>query len=28
MTRDVIKKYIEHHSNLTQGPAQLDFKLR
>ena len=28
MTRDVIKKYIEHHSNLTQGPAQLDFMLR
>jgi len=28
MTRDVIKKYIEDHSNLTQGPAQLDLKLR
>jgi putative transposase len=28
ITPDVIKKYIEHHSNLTQGPAQLDLKLR
>ena len=28
MTRDVIEKYIEHHRDLTQGPAQLDLKLR
>ena len=28
MTRDVIEQYIEHHRELTQGPAQLEFKLR
>lgn len=28
MTREVIEKYIEHHRNVTQGPAQLEFKLR
>jgi putative transposase len=28
MTRDVIEKYIEHHRDLEQGPAQLDLKLR
>ena len=28
MTREVIEKYIEHHRNTTQGPAQLEFKLR
>ena len=28
MTRDVIKKYIQHHRDLAQGPAQLDLKLR
>jgi putative transposase len=28
MTRDVIEQYIEHHRDLTQGPAQLEFKLR
>ena len=28
MTRAVIEKYIEHHRDITQGPAQLDFKLR
>jgi putative transposase len=28
MTRDVIEQYIEHHGELTQGPAQLEFKLR
>jgi len=28
MTRDVIVKYIEHHRELEQGPAQLDLKLR
>ena len=28
MTRDVIKKNIEHHRNLEQGPAQLELKLR
>lgn len=28
MTREVIEKYIEHHRNVTQGPAQLAFKLR
>ena len=27
MTRDVIEKYIQHHRNLEQGPAQLGFKL-
>ena len=28
MTRDVIEKYIEHHRDLEQGPAQLELKLR
>ena len=28
MTREVIEKYIEHHRNLEQGPAQLELKLR
>ena len=28
MTRDVIEKYIEHHRDLKQGPAQLNLKLR
>jgi putative transposase len=28
MTRDVVEKYIEHHRDLEQGPAQLEFKLR
>jgi putative transposase len=28
MTRDVIEKYIEHHRDLKQGPAQLELKLR
>ena len=28
MTRDVIEKYIEHHRELKQGPAQLELKLR
>jgi putative transposase len=28
MTREVIEKYIDHHRHLTQGPAQLEFKLR
>jgi putative transposase len=28
MTRDVIAKYIEHHRELEQGPAQLALKLR
>ena len=28
MTRDVVEKYIEHHRDLEQGPAQLGFKLR
>ena len=28
MTCDVIEKYIEHHRDLQQGPAQLDLKLR
>jgi putative transposase len=28
MTREVIEKYIEHHRDLKQGPAQLEFKLR
>jgi putative transposase len=27
-TREVVEKYIEHHRNITQGPAQLDLKLR
>ena len=28
MTRDVIARYIEHHRELEQGPAQLALKLR
>ncbi len=28
MTRDVIEKYIKHHHELEQGPAQLALKLR
>ena len=28
MTREVIQKYIEHHHELEQGPAKLEFKLR
>jgi len=28
MTREVIEKYIKHHRELEQGPAQLDLKLR
>ena len=28
MTRDVIEKYIAHHHDLEQGPAQLVLKLR
>ena len=28
MTREVVEQYIEHHRNLKQGPAQLEFKLR
>jgi putative transposase len=28
MTRAVIEKYIEHHRDITQGPAQLEIKLR
>ena len=28
MTREVIQQYIEHHHELEQGPAQLEFKLR
>ena len=28
MTRDVIEKYIEHHRDFKQGPAQLKLKLR
>ncbi|MGA2532110.1 MAG: IS200/IS605 family transposase [Candidatus Aminicenantales bacterium] len=28
MTRDVIAKYVEHHCELEQGPAQLALKLR
>ena len=28
MTRDVIEKYIKHHGDLEQGPAQLQMKLR
>jgi putative transposase len=28
MTREVVEQYIGHHRNLTQGPAQLAFKLR
>ena len=28
MTRQVIERYIAHHRDLEQGPAQLDLKLR
>ena len=28
LTRDVIEKYIKHHQDLEQGPAQLHLKLR
>ena len=28
MTREVVEKYIEHHRHITQGPAQLELKLR
>ena len=28
MTREIVKKYIKHHRDLEQGPAQLDLKLR
>jgi putative transposase len=28
MTRDVVNKYIKHHRDLEQGPAQLALKLR
>jgi len=28
LTRDVILKYIVHHRDLEQGPAQLALKLR
>jgi putative transposase len=28
MTREVVEKYIENHRHITQGPAQLEFKLR
>ena len=28
MTRDVIARYIEHHRDLEQGPAQLALKMR
>jgi len=28
MTREVVEKYIEYHRHITQGPAQLEFKLR
>jgi putative transposase len=28
MTSEVIEKYIRHHKDLEQGPAQLAFKLR
>ena len=28
MTRQTIERYIQHHRELEQGPAQLDFKLR
>jgi hypothetical protein len=28
MTCSVIEKYIRHHRDITQGPAQLEFKLR
>ena len=28
MTREIIERYIAHHGDLEQGPAQLEFKLR
>jgi len=28
MTSEIIQKYIQHHRELEQGPAQLVFKLR
>ena len=28
MTRQLIERYINHHRDLEQGPAQLEFKLR
>jgi putative transposase len=28
MTQQVIERYIKHHRDLEQGPAQLDLKLR
>ena len=28
VTREVIEKYIQHHSEIEQGPAQLGLKLR
>jgi len=28
MTKEVIEKYIEHHRDIEQGPAQLGLKLR
>ena len=28
MTREVVEKYIKHHRNTTQGPAQIEIKLR
>ena len=28
MTREVIEKYIQHHKDIEQGPAQLVIKLR
>ena len=28
MTREIIERYIAHHGDLEQGPAQLNFKLR
>jgi len=27
-TREIVEQYIEYHRNLTQGPGQLEFKLR
>jgi putative transposase len=28
MTREVVENYIKHHRNTTQGPAQIEIKLR
>ena len=28
MTRAVVERYIQHHRDITHGPAQLEFKLR